>query len=68
MSGKTKGFKTVAFGVLLAALAVFSNAEMQQFVAEHLPEVGGFVGTIVVILRALTNSPIGKKEDDNRGT
>lgn len=57
-----KGFKTVTFGVLLALLSVFSNAEMQQFVSENLPTIGGFTGTIVVILRAITDSPMFKRE------
>jgi hypothetical protein len=54
------GFKTVAFGVLIALIAVFSSAEMQVFFAENLPMVGGFVGTAIVILRAITNSSIFK--------
>ncbi len=56
-----KGFKTVAFGLLLAGISVLSNAEMQQFVAENLPALGGFVGTATVVLRALTSSSIFTK-------
>jgi len=57
-----KGFKTVAFGVLIAAISVLSNPEMQAFVADHLPEVGGMIGTAIVVLRAITTSAIFKKE------
>lgn len=58
-----KGFKTVIFGLALALIAVFSNAEMQAFIAENIPAVGGSIGTIVIILRALTTSTIFKKEE-----
>ena len=58
---KVKGFKTTAFGVLIAALAVFSSPEMQTFFAEHMKMIGGGVGTIIVILRVLTDSPMFKK-------
>lgn len=59
---KIKGFKTVFFGVLLALLSIFTNEDMAKWVAENLPWVGGGIGTIVVILRALTNSPMFKKD------
>ena len=54
------GFKTVAFGVLVALIAIFSSPDMQAFFAENLPWVGSLVGTAVVILRAVTNSSIFK--------
>ena len=56
-----KGFRTIAYGLLIAGLALLSNDAMVAFFAEHLPWVGGFVGTGIVALRALTNSPIFKK-------
>lgn len=58
-----KGFKTVIFGVLLALISILSNAEMTAFFAEHLPVVGSAVGAVVVILRAITSSPIFKKDE-----
>jgi len=58
-----KGFKTILFGVLVAAISVLSNPEMQAFVAEHLPEVGGMIGTAIVVLRAVTTSAIFKKDE-----
>lgn len=57
-----KGMKTVAFGVLTAALSLLSGPEMQAWVAEYLPFVGGGLGVAVVWLRYLTSSPIFKKE------
>ena len=54
------GFKTVIFGVVVAATAVFSNPEMQLFISEHIPAIGGAIGTIVVVLRAVTSSGIFK--------
>ncbi len=57
-----KGWKTVALGVLIADLSVFSSADMQAWFGANLPVVGGAVGTIIVILRALTTSPIFRKE------
>lgn len=59
-----KGFKTVAFGVMIAVLSVASSPEMQAFVAENLPTVGTALGTLVVVLRAVTNSPMFKKEPE----
>lgn len=55
-----KGFKTVAFGLMIAALSILSNPEMQQFIAANIPAVGGSIGTAIIILRAVTKSPIFK--------
>ena len=57
-----KGFKTVVFGLLLALTAVFSDATVQAFVNEHFQAVGAAIGTIVIVLRAITNSDIFKNE------
>ncbi len=59
----TKGWKTAALGLAVFLISVFSGAELKAFVAEHLPEVGGALGTIVIVLRAFTNSPIFKKSE-----
>jgi len=56
-----KGFKTVIFGVLLGLIAVFSNAEMQTFIGENIPSIGGALGTIVIVLRAVTGSSMFHK-------
>lgn len=57
-----RGYKTVIFGVLLAASAAVSDASMQAFIAEHIPAAGMAIGTAVIVLRALTSSAIFKKE------
>lgn len=55
-----KGWKTVAFGVLLAGVAILSNADMQAFISQHIPAIGGSLGVIVIALRAVTNTDIFK--------
>jgi len=45
-------------------LSIFSNADMQAFVAQHLPLVGSAVGAIVVVLRALTTSGVFKPDSE----
>jgi len=55
-----KGWKTVAFGVLLAAISVLSNADMQAFIAAHIPAIGGVLGVLVIALRAVTSTDIFK--------
>lgn len=57
-----KGFKTVAFGVVLAALSILSNEEMRAFVAGYMPEIGSSIGAMIIFLRWLTTSPIFKKD------
>lgn len=56
------GFKTVLYGMVLALISIFSSDEMRAFIAENLPWFGTAAGGIVVILRALTSTPIFKKE------
>ena len=58
-----KGWKTVALGILIAVLAALSDADMQAWVSQNLPWVGGGVGTAIIILRALTTSAIFEKGD-----
>lgn len=57
-----KGWKTVVFGAALALTSILSNPEMQVFVSENLPWLGGIAGAIVVGLRALTSSSIFKSD------
>ena len=57
-----KGFKTIAYGLLIAGIAIFSNGEMQEYFALHIPTIGGLLGTGVIVLRALTSSAIFKGE------
>ena len=56
-----KGWKTIVYGLLIAVLSVVSSNDMQAFVGEHLPAIGGLTGTAIIILRALTDSPIFQK-------
>lgn len=56
-----KGIKTFIFGALLILIAIFTNDAMKDFISQHIPAVGTSVGIIVIILRAITNSPIFKK-------
>lgn len=55
------GWKMVIYGVAVALLSVFSSVEMQAYVAANLPWFGGISGLLIVILRAITSSPIFKK-------
>ena len=57
-----RGYKTVIFAVLLGAVTALSNVEMQIFITQHIQWLGPFVGVLVVGLRALTVSPIFKKD------
>ena len=57
------GWKTVIFGLALGLTAVFSSAELQEFVSQHFEWFGGAAGAIVIILRAITTSPIFAKPD-----
>lgn len=55
------GYKTVVYGIALMLISILSNPAMAEFVAEHLPWVGGSAGAIVIILRAITTSTVFKK-------
>jgi len=56
-----KGFKTVAFGVVLALSSIFANEQMITFITTHLPWVGSSIGGITIVLRAITSSAIFNK-------
>lgn len=57
-----KGWKTFVSGIVIAALAVFSNPDMQAFIAAHIPSIGGGIGALVIILRAITSTSIFKSD------
>jgi len=57
-----KGFKTIILGVAIALIAVLGSAEMQAYIALHIPAIGGLIGTAIVVLRAVTTSPILKSK------
>lgn len=58
-----KGFKTVAYGLLLALGSILASPEVSEHVGSHLGWYGSLAGTLVVVLRALTSSPIFKKPE-----
>jgi len=53
-----KGWRTVLFGVCVALTGILASPDMQAFIAAHIPGLSAVVGTIIVILRALTTSSI----------
>jgi len=57
---KSKGWKTIIFGVLVGATAALSSPELQAFISQHIPEVGSALGVAIIVLRALTTSSIFK--------
>lgn len=63
-----KGLKTILYGIAIMALSAFSDQAVADFVAEHLPWVGGGLGLGVIILRAITTSSVfaGLRPGDKR--
>ena len=53
-----KGLRTALYGLVIALTAVFSSADVQAFIAEHIPSIGGAIGIGIIILRAVTSSSI----------
>ena len=58
----TSGWKTVVYGAAIALTAVFSSPDVQVFISNNIPAIGGVVGLGVVILRTITSSPIFKSK------
>lgn len=57
-----RGYKTVIFAALLGVITMFSNADMQAFISMNVQWLGPLIGVLVMVLRALTVSPIFKKD------
>jgi len=57
-----KGYKTLVFAALVALTSFLASPEVSQFVADNLPWVGGGLATLIAVLRAVTSSPMLKKE------
>ena len=57
-----KGFKTIVYGAALILGSALANPEVVEWVTEHFAITGGAIGTGVIILRAITSSPIFRKE------
>ncbi len=58
---KIKGWRTFSFGLIVALTSVLSSPDVQAFVSEYLPAVGGGIGGAIMFLRWLTASPIFKQ-------
>lgn len=57
-----KGWKTMAFGALLAVLGFAQQADWASVVpAEYSGLVVGVVGLLVMWLRSVTDTPVGDK-------
>ena len=65
MLDKLKGFKTVAFGAAVAVLGVLETLDITDFAQlipdQYEPLLVSVIGTVVVILRFVTNTPALKK-------
>ncbi len=55
-----KGFKTFVFGAALIVLAVLGDADVQAFLADRIEWFAGLTGTLIIVLRAFTSSPMFK--------
>lgn len=58
-----KGWKTIIYAGAVFLTGALSSADMQQFVADHLAWASGAVALGIVVLRAVTASPIFKPSD-----
>lgn len=57
------GYKTVVFAALVAVTGFLASPEFTQWVAENLPGVSIGLSTAIVLLRAVTSSPIFTKPE-----
>ena len=58
-----KGFKTLIFGALIAALGGIQAADLANIVPEpYIGLVMGAIGLAVMGLRAITSTPVGSSE------
>ena len=59
-----KGFKTLFFGALVAVFGVLETFDWTNVFSD--PQIAGIAttvtGAVIVILRMLTNTPVGKPE------
>lgn len=63
MNRRMKGWWTVAFGAAVAVgpAALEYLGEIDWTTLGISPGAGGAIGSIIVVLRAMTNTPVGKK-------
>jgi hypothetical protein len=58
-----KGFKTIIFGALIAALGSIQAVDLATIVPENLTGlVMGAIGLAIMGLRSITNTPLGSSE------
>lgn len=58
------GWKTFIFGLALTIFAALEKFDFTQYLTEdNAATVTGVIGFVVIVLRALTNSPIFKKAE-----
>lgn len=58
-----QGFKTFLFGLALLLLGGAESVEFTNFISENAGAYSAAIGTLVIVLRAITKTPIFKKED-----
>jgi len=60
-----KGFKTIIIGAAVALLGVLETVDVTNILGlipdQYDPLVVSAVGTLMIILRLITNTPAGKK-------
>lgn len=58
------GWKTFVFGLALAIFGALEQFDFTQYLdADNAGTVTGIIGFVVIVLRAVTNSPIFKKAE-----
>ena len=57
-----KGRRTIIVALLIAISGFLADANVQTYIAQNLPWATTGVAAIMIVLRAITNSPIGKPE------
>lgn len=58
-----KGIKTLTFGALVGLSGLLANEEFKAFLIDNYGFTAAGLGTVIVVLRALTDSPmVGVKQ------
>lgn len=57
-----KGFRTLGFAALVALSGFLASPEVTQWAAENSASVTVALGAIIAALRAITSSPVLKKD------
>lgn len=63
MLSNLKGWRTIIFGAAIAALGAIQAADIAQVIPnEWVGVVMSVIGAVIMILRSMTDSSIGKSE------